>query len=285
MNKFYHIRIYTTEKKHETIYNLTEEELLAKIVNPYKKGDCFFINGMSILSLDIHRILIKYSKETIDKIAERLKYEDDYKRRKSQQNGVWDLSSFDSKNAAFHKSEDILNEFIQGPAGYEKEILQEVQEVNDRTISNKIIFDLNRKHLETILKNTEYIINQLNLKPKSEASVYNAVKHVIFSIFFKSKNAGSNFLKISKEFKPDILVPEAKSAVEYKYAKDETKLKATIEQIAADAKGYTGDSEYEYFYAVFYVTKDFWGENRFYEAWKEFNFPENWIPIYIKGKE
>ena len=138
-------------------------------------------------------------------------------------------------------------------------------------------------YLETILNNTASIIHKMDKQPKSETEVYNSVKVVIESIFPKSKRASSNFLKTAKEFKPDILIPELGVAIEYKFAKDETKLKATIEQIAADAKGYTGDSEFNMFYAIFYVTKDFWGKPKFKQVWDDNEFPKNWRAIYIVG--
>ncbi|EPU1022796.1 hypothetical protein ACVUNK_004389, partial [Escherichia coli] len=92
------------------------------------------------------------------------------------------------------------------------------------------------------------------------------------------------FLKSFKEYKPDILIPELFTAVEYKYASTEEKLKSTIEQIAADVKGYTGDNDYNIFYAVFYVTTDFWGLEKFMNVWNENKFPQNWIPVYVVGK-
>lgn len=141
------------------------------------------------------------------------------------------------------------------------------------------------KYLETILKNTATAIYKMRQKPISEAQVYNAVKILIESIFPTSKNAGSNFLKTAKEFKPDILIPELSAAIEYKYAKDETKLKTTIEQIAADVKGYTGDQDYNVYYAVFYVTNDFWGESKFEQVWADNKFPKNWRAFYVVGHD
>jgi REase_DpnII-MboI len=140
------------------------------------------------------------------------------------------------------------------------------------------------KYLETILNNTATIIHQTNTIPKSETDVYTAVKAIIHAVFSTAKKASSNFLKIAKEYKPDILIPELGAVIEYKYAKDEAKLKATIEQIAADAKGYTGDKDYKLFYVVFYVTNDLWGDEKFKKVWKENDFPRNWKAFYKVGK-
>lgn len=148
--------------------------------------------------------------------------------------------------------------------------------------------DLNAKkcgisYIENILKNTASIIYKMGTKPTTETEVYNAVKIIIESVFPSSKKAGSNFIKTAKKYNPDILIPELETAIEYKYADNENKLKNAIEQIAADAKGYTGDSEYNLFYAVFYVTDDFWGIEKFKKAWQDNEFPKNWKAFYIVG--
>lgn len=139
------------------------------------------------------------------------------------------------------------------------------------------------KYLETILKNTATILHKKKEIPKSEPDVYKAVKDVIEVIFPSSLNPKSNFLKITNEYKPDILIPELHCAIEYKYADSAQKLTATIASISDDVKGYTGDDHYQVFYTVFYVTEDFWGKDKFKLAWKEKNFPDNWKAYYIVG--
>lgn len=116
------------------------------------------------------------------------------------------------------------------------------------------------QYLETVLNNTASIIHKSGENPTSEPGVYNLVRNVLEAIFPSAISPKSNFLKTAQEYKPDILIPELSTAIEYKYAKDEAKLKATIAQISDDVKGYTGDVDYDLFYAVFYVTKRFLGE-------------------------
>lgn len=139
-------------------------------------------------------------------------------------------------------------------------------------------------YLKRILRNTHLITAKMSEPPKTETEVYNAVKDTINVIFSNCKFPKSNFIKSFKEYNPDILIPELFAAVEYKYASSEQKLKTTIEQIAADVKGYTGDNDYNIFYAVFYVTTDFWGLEKFKTVWSENDFPHNWVPIYVVGK-
>lgn len=136
-------------------------------------------------------------------------------------------------------------------------------------------------YLENILKNTNLIIKSASATPNSEKEVCDLVKIVINCIFPKSKNPRTNFLKTAKQYFPDILIPELAAAVEYKYAKDENTLKKVIDEISIDQKGYTGDSDYKIFYAVFYVTQRIWTDEKFKEIWKEKNFPKNWKGFYV----
>jgi len=140
------------------------------------------------------------------------------------------------------------------------------------------------QYLETILKNTQNIIFKLNRTPTTETQVYDSVKIIIESIFPTSQKPKHNFIKTMKTYNPDILIPELNVAIEYKYANNEAKLKSTVEQVVSDVQGYTGDNDYNLFYAVFYVTEDFWGKDRFNEIWKEHKFPKNWKAYYIIGK-
>ncbi|MGG7551501.1 hypothetical protein ACQ7CX_12845 [Chryseobacterium arthrosphaerae] len=138
-------------------------------------------------------------------------------------------------------------------------------------------------YLENILRNTQSILNKIGVKPESETSLYNEIKFVIESTFSKSLSPTSRFFKCFKNYNPDILIPDLQVAIEYKYAKSESALKNQIDQVISDIKGYTGDINYKIFYAVFYVTKDFWGAPRFEEAIKEMDFPMNWKCIYVVG--
>lgn len=138
-------------------------------------------------------------------------------------------------------------------------------------------------YLDNILRNTARIVNQMKVQIGNESDVYSAVKIVIESVFPSSRKGKSAFHKTAQEYKPDILIPEIKTAVEYKYATTESRLTKIIDDIHADVKGYTGDPDYERFYAVFYVSTDLWGLPKFKQIWKEKDFPDNWKGLYIVG--
>lgn len=158
-------------------------------------------------------------------------------------------------------------------------------EFSQQNYIDKLLKQTGVTYLERILRNTQVIINETNLKPTSEPQIYNAVKFVVKSVFPSALEPTSGFFKSFKNYNPDILIPEIHTAVEYKYADTKAKLKSQIDQVVADTKGYTGDKNYEIFYAVFYVTDDFWGIDKFETVWKEMEFPKNWKGIYIVGKK
>ena len=147
-----------------------------------------------------------------------------------------------------------------------------------------VIHQAGLQYLENILQSTQSILLQIGAKPKSEPQLYTYVKYVVSTVFPSSKDAGSYFAKCFKQYKPDVLIPELKTAVEYKYAKTETDLTNQMGQIAEDTVAYSGDYDYETFYAVFYVVDDFWSVPKFKQAWKDMKFPENWKGVYIVGK-
>ncbi len=158
-------------------------------------------------------------------------------------------------------------------------------EFSQQSYIDKLLKQTGVTYLERVLRNTQVIINETNAKPTTEPQVYKAVKFVVQSVFPSALEPTSGFFKSFKNYNPDILVPEIHTAVEYKYADTETKLNNQIGQVVADTKGYTGDTNYEIFYAVFYVTDDFWGINKFETVWKKMEFPKNWKGIYIVGKK
>jgi len=139
-------------------------------------------------------------------------------------------------------------------------------------------------YLENILSNTAVILKELNTKPKNEAAVYNGVKHVISSTFKDYIGLTESFYKEAKHYKPDILIPSLSTAIEYKFARDKTRLIKTIEEILIDVQGYSDHNLYKIFYAVFYVSPGIITDSRFKIIWIGYKFPSNWIPILVIGE-
>ncbi|MEJ8858652.1 hypothetical protein WKW79_29045 [Variovorax robiniae] len=140
-----------------------------------------------------------------------------------------------------------------------------------------------REMLERILRNTASALYRLGVVPASEPDVYKAVKKFIDPVFPSAIDASSGFYSTLKTYKPDILVPEIYTAIEYKFADSEEKLKSFFGEIAEDVKGYKGDDKYRWFYAVVYATTDFIGAERFQKSWEDHDFPPHWQAIYVVG--
>jgi hypothetical protein len=143
-------------------------------------------------------------------------------------------------------------------------------------------------YLENVLKSTNRILKERNIKPTKEAEVYNGVKLVIEATFSNSKASYPGGQKkvisqMAKCYIPDILIPDLNCAIEYKFAKSEKDLNETIDQVLVDVKGYSNDLIYNRFYAVFYVKTGVTTEMRFNQIWNEKKFPSNWRPIFIEG--
>lgn len=140
-------------------------------------------------------------------------------------------------------------------------------------------------YLERILKNTDILIKLRKAPINNEADIYNSIKPFIEILFPKVANTtGSVFFSKLKKYKPDLLIPELFTAIEYKYINSDHDLSLCITDIADDVIGYRdkiGTSDYRLFYCVFYITKGDKSEERFLEYWKERDYPDNWKAIFV----
>ncbi|WEK36153.1 MAG: hypothetical protein P0Y53_01450 [Candidatus Pseudobacter hemicellulosilyticus] len=137
--------------------------------------------------------------------------------------------------------------------------------------------------LRMILDNTRSILTQTNTQPENEAKVYNAVRWFIDVVYPSTRHGGSTrFQKKFTNYKPDILIPELQSAVEYKYVRSGKSFGTYLDQLKTDADSYTGDPDYKYFYAVVYFENS--GElspHGFNHGVTEKQFPDNWTVIAV----
>lgn len=137
-------------------------------------------------------------------------------------------------------------------------------------------------YLESVLRNTAHLLQLRGVCPTSEADVVRGMRPLLHLMFPSSDNApAGRFIKAHKTYKPDLVFPELGALVEYKYIDSKEDFKAHLGQLADDAHGYSDDPQYHLFYAVMYLTQDFWGEERRERAWQEFKLPPNWVPFYV----
>ncbi len=133
--------------------------------------------------------------------------------------------------------------------------------------------------LYSILQNTGFIIKNLNKPIKNESDIYQQVKWIL-GLYYPScrlRNKAS-FIQQFKTYNPDILIPELKTAIEYKYidaANDN--IDEFMDQIKIDAINYVNDSRFENFYAVIYIEDISIATPESIEiVWKSKQFPNNW---------
>ncbi len=133
--------------------------------------------------------------------------------------------------------------------------------------------------LESILRNTGFILKNLKVIIKKEADIYNEVKWILGLNYptTRRKNKAS-FIEEFKSYNPDILIPELKIAIEYKYIDSPIdNIDEFIDQLKVDAINYVDDHRYDTFYAVIYIEDISIATPESIEvSWKSKKFPDNW---------
>lgn len=134
-----------------------------------------------------------------------------------------------------------------------------------------------------ILENTNAILAKTATIPKSETPIYNTVRWFIEIVYPQTRSLNkARFIKKFKTYRPDILIPETSSAIEYKLVKKGKNTGDYLDQIKTDADSYEGDPEYKFFYAVVYFQdKNDLNKAAFDHAVVEKSFPENWMIIAL----
>lgn len=145
------------------------------------------------------------------------------------------------------------------------------------------VIETNR--LLKILEETGLILEKMGIYPTKEAEVYNSIKWVI-DLYYPStrKKNKARFIGKFKKYNPDILVPEIKTAIEYKFIKSKSNIDEYLDQIKIDATNYRNDNDYENFIAVLYFMGSVSATKESIEtAWKAKRFPKNWKLVIANG--
>ncbi len=142
--------------------------------------------------------------------------------------------------------------------------------------------------LTSILKHTDYILKNSKTKIVTEADIYKQVKWILGLYYPKCRFLNkASFIQEFKTYSPDILIPELKTAIEYKYVRDTTdNVDKYIDQIRADATNYTDDHRYENFIAVLYVKNTAIATlDMIQVSWEQKKFPKNWELVIAMGSK
>lgn len=116
---YYHVRItQKSSKKDEVKVDLTQEQLLERVVAPYERGEPITISGKTISPGDIERIRISRSKESAREIIKQIKIED-------RLSPVIVIGGPSDEWRAADRAEDVTDEYIKGPPGYKHNLKME----------------------------------------------------------------------------------------------------------------------------------------------------------------
>jgi len=133
--------------------------------------------------------------------------------------------------------------------------------------------------LVSILKNTGHIIKKMGTKVTGEAAIYNAVKWIIGLYYPQTRHKNkASFIHQFKNYNPDILIPELKTAIEYKLIDDpQDNIDDFLDQIKKDEAVYVDDPKYNVFYAVIYIEDiSVATPESIQAAWNSKKFTSNW---------
>jgi hypothetical protein len=140
-------------------------------------------------------------------------------------------------------------------------------------------FELN--WLKKILQRTRSIMLFKGLdNPGSEANVRNAI-YDFLRIMYSDVIRDAHIGQPGKTYKPDIGVKHLKAAVEYKYVANAEEVNTAVDGIFADLPAYRGSRDWQWFYAVIYMTDE---HVPLPELEKRFeDLPHNWELIVVIG--
>jgi len=140
--------------------------------------------------------------------------------------------------------------------------------------------------IQNILKHTDHILRNINAPIKNESDIYKQIRWILGLYYPQSRFRNkASFIQEFKTYNPDILIPDQKTAIEYKYIKDkDANIDDYIDQIRTDANNYTGDYRYENFIAVLYIADtSIATQDAIRVAWDQKKFPSNWELVVAMG--
>lgn len=133
-----------------------------------------------------------------------------------------------------------------------------------------------------ILNNTPYIVEDFKADPHKENDIKITLVKYLQNIF-PSTRAEVKIGHVFKKYSCDIGIDALKTLIEVKYAMTETELKAELDGIYADMKGYAGDDRWVHFFALIYTTKPIAAPDRLLAEYKLSRVDMSWTPIIVHG--
>ncbi|MEX5402849.1 hypothetical protein VPH47_01240 [Stenotrophomonas sp. WED208] len=135
--------------------------------------------------------------------------------------------------------------------------------------------------LRTILHSSGKIAAARSTPPKNEADVRNAVLEVC-GFAFNDAMRETPVAKRLTGYRIDLTVRSLRSAVEFKFIDKKSEMRAAIEGVYADMKGYR-HPDWDSFYSVFYMTSPFYTQAEVDEEFRYVDADKSWEPIVVQG--
>ncbi len=200
------------------------------------------------------------------------------------------LHSFKEKfESQINRRENLLKTELNHPEGEaELIVVTEFKRILEAYKDFGIIEDHvdETKRLKSILRNTCYILKKIDRPIDNEADIYNEIKWILGLYFPTARSkAKASFIQQFKTYNPDILIPEIKTAIEYKYIRTKKdNVDEYLDQIKVDSQNYVDDLRFENFIAVVYIADPSLATPEHIEqAWKAKQIPINWTLIVASG--
>jgi hypothetical protein len=129
-----------------------------------------------------------------------------------------------------------------------------------------------------VLKCTPYILKNTKTNVTNETSIYKAVEWAL-KLYFPTcrRRNKARFIEQFKIYNPDLLIPELKTAIEYKLIRAGKNIEEYIDQIKVDSANYKDDHQYDNFIAVLCIEDGASAtEKNIRSSWAKKQFPNNW---------
>jgi hypothetical protein len=142
--------------------------------------------------------------------------------------------------------------------------------------------DAEQIKLEQLLRDTAVLVKRRRVVPQSETDIQ-TVMHDYLGVYFPSYTTKVHVHGSLKNFKPDGGIVSLKTAIEFKFAENESEVIIALDGIFEDIAGYSGSDDWRVFYAVVYQTEPFVSETRF-RAELDRAAAKHWHPVLVNGK-
>ncbi|TLX26589.1 hypothetical protein FE904_06975 [Chryseobacterium indologenes] len=147
--------------------------------------------------------------------------------------------------------------------------------------------DKEKRKLTEFLESTNEILKITKTKVYKEDSINNIIRETA-KFYFNGIISYSEgyFVHQFKGYKPDIIIKELNTAIEYKLIRENKEIAIKLDELLIDAKRYTGNHNNKFCIAVFCLsTAVNKTKKEIKEDWKNMNFPVNWELIVISDVE